>query len=124
MFSWRDYLSLAAYLAQTADQTAFPEAARRSSVSRAYYSAFCLVREWASARPMNRFVPARSGADHPRLRDWLKNAQLPNVALELEQLHVWRKQCDYDNPHGLPLDRVCQQALNRASRVLRDLGIV
>lgn len=124
MFAWSDYLSLARYLVQNAPQTGTQEAAQRSSVSRAYYAAYCLIRGWASGQAPDPFVPTRTGRDHGLLRTWLRGHREVHVAQELEQLHDWRKQCDYDDTLGVSLDIVCQEALDRIEQTLDTLAII
>ncbi len=123
MFAWGDYLTLAQFLEQHASQTGTQEAALRSSISRAYYAAYGLMRRWASQHPGAPFVPTRTGSDHSQLREWLRRSGFTVEAQELERLHKRRKQCDYDDVLSQALNVACQQALLQAEDTLKALGI-
>src|SRR6266487_4400390 len=109
-FDWTEYFRLAQFL--NGDDTANCEAEgrQRSSVSRAYYAAFCLARNYA--RDNYHFYPSYSPQDHEAVRHEYTNAagslsgddkeRISNVALQLNNIRQWRNYCDYnDNLPGL-----------------------
>src|SRR5262245_62123061 len=98
-FDWFAYLTVARFLREQA-QTLGEEAARRSSVSRAYYGAFCFVREYA--RTQLGFQARDDAADHGALRARLRRGKTQVLAERLEDLRQWRNACDYLN--DLPFD--------------------
>ena len=93
MKNWKDFARLAAYLVQNADASGTPEAARRSAVSRVYYAAFCLLRDFAQAHW--NFEPTGHSDDHARLRNLLKQRKQHDLATILSDLQMWRESCDY-----------------------------
>ena len=58
--------------------------------------------------------------DHRLLRDHLKNAHMVNVANALGRLHVWRKNCDYDDDVPALL-AIHENALRSARKVMEQL---
>jgi len=98
-FDWRGYLALAQSLHQ-GSAGINEEAAWRSAVSRAYYAAFCHVRN--HARDHEGFAGTGDVDDHVRLRDHLHRQDETKLAQELGKLRGWRNQCDYrDEVHNL-----------------------
>lgn len=67
-FDWQKFLFLAEYMNVHADDFPDAEACYRSSVSRAYYAAFCLCRNYVREREGKQFY----GDDHQKLQDYLK----------------------------------------------------
>jgi len=65
-FDWTEFLALARELGRYSGPSYSPEAARRTSVSRAYYAAFCYARSYAENR--FGFRRTRTGRDHSLLR--------------------------------------------------------
>lgn len=94
-FDWRKYLELAHFLQDQKGTTYLPEAAFRSSVSRAYYAAYCYTRNYEKSH--QGFCPSGSDKDHKGLCDHLKNRGELKIATNLRQLRIWRNQCDYQD---------------------------
>jgi hypothetical protein len=112
-FDWAQYLELAKWLL---DHRAEPhvEASPRTAVSRAYYAAFCLSRNYA--RDRRGFIPTDETGDHSALRRHFSGSRLRWVALTLDGLRQWRNACDYrDDATDLP--SVAAQAVARATRI-------
>jgi hypothetical protein len=88
--------------------------------SRAYYAAFCHVRNYA--RDKLGFRPRNDADDHGRLHARLKQGKLRGVAVKLERLREWRNACDYEDQ--LPFDPgpILTLALDQSSSVLSGLG--
>lgn len=132
MFVWQHYLNLADYLINNCSQIGLPEAAMRSAISRTYYSAYCLIRDWAFTYPSRPFSITRSGQDHRLLQNWLRNeaglsgkVYFKSIALELAKLRDWRNQCDYDTQlQSQFLPQACTQALQKAQNILKLLAII
>ncbi|HOM16017.1 MAG TPA: HEPN domain-containing protein [Thermoguttaceae bacterium] len=99
-FDWREFLALAKALQQSPHPTYSTEAAQRVAVSRAYYAAFCYLRNYAETHlGLQR---KRTGEDHALLRKHLRKLGNPwdQRAEKLEELLQWRHQCDYDDVVG------------------------
>lgn len=99
-FDWHEYLHLATNLNGEGGVYS-QEAALRTVVSRAYYAAFCHVRNSAAAT--QQFIPQGTADDHARLRDHFRNRGDTATASQLSNLRRWRNLCDYqDELPGLP----------------------
>lgn len=94
-FDWREFLELARGLAEQASTGYSEEAAKRTSVSRAYYAAFCFARNYAAAN--QNFKPKGTADDHRLLREHFKKLDeiWDEVSEVLNDLRKWRNQCDY-----------------------------
>lgn len=112
-FDWVEFLALARDLQGCLGQSYSEQAASRSSVSRAYYAAFCYTRNYAER--ILGFKRARVGRDHRSLREHLRNLWQPwdKIAGDLEDLQKWRSMCDYDDV-DLDLRYIVQNALKTA----------
>ncbi len=118
-FDWKEFLELARNLAGQTGTGYSKEAADRTSVSRAYYAAFCYARNYAEKHLG--FKPQRTAADHQRLKNhfiglggvWADRGE------DLDDLRKWRNQCDYDNlVHGL--QELVANALDSASKIFAE----
>src|SRR5438552_19056676 len=87
-FDWKEDLEVGRFLEQHAATSGSQEAFVRSAVSRAYYAAFCHVRNYA--RDKLGFRPRNDADDHGRLHARLKQGKLRGVAVKLERLREWR----------------------------------
>lgn len=116
-FDWREYLELAKELVSRTSSGYSSEAAHRSAVSRAYYSAFCWARNYAEG--ILGFKRTKTAQDHELLRTYLKGQGKAQLASVLDKLRQWRNRSDYDDvvPH---LDRYVQHAIPLAGRVIRE----
>ncbi|RMH32666.1 MAG: hypothetical protein D6687_09470 [Acidobacteria bacterium] len=116
-FDWREYLELAKSLGGQAGVSYSSEAAERSAVSRAYYSAFCLVRNYAQANLW--FQGTKTPDDHKNLREHLKRQGKTQLASHLSKLRVWRNACDYDDE--VPNLAYCvQNAIKIAEKAIQE----
>lgn len=117
-FTWKAYLELAHFLySQAVSPSA--EAAYRSAVSRAYYAAFCHVRNYA--RDQLGFTPRYDADDHGRLRAFLNKGKTRILASRLDRLRQWRNECDYLNDLQMDIEQGCVLALSEADRVFQSL---
>ena len=92
MFPYDGYLQLAKDLARKSD-----EAHLRSSVSRAYYACFHLVKEYAEKRGE---TFTESGLVHDQVRAFLNNSSdlnLQSIGKKQSLLKKDRMICDYNN---------------------------
>jgi len=122
VFDWRDFLSLAESLGAGAQGTTttitIDEAAYRSTVSRAYYAAFCHAR--ADAVQHLGFRPSNTPSDHGRLADHFLRRGFPWIWRYLDNLRDRRNMCDYDDI--VPdLDSEVRDALAEAAYVVGQL---
>lgn len=123
-FDWHHYLHLAEYLRVGARdaQGELPniEAAQRSAVSRAYYAAFCLARDYASSELGYRLA---GGADHRQLPQYLKDTHSryhkARLANRLSRLRDWRNKCDYESMVPA-LSKMVESALEMARRAIQE----
>jgi uncharacterized protein (UPF0332 family) len=117
-FDWTEFLALARDLGRRSGPSYSTEAASRTSVSRAYYAAFCHARNHAE----NRFGFRRTGTgrDHSSLRNHLKNLSEGwlEIAEYLEDLQMWRGKCDYDDDIE-NLDVLVSSAIETAEKIIQ-----
>lgn len=115
-FDWQDYFRLAIMLKGLGHSSTceFQSAALRACVSRAYYAAYCFTRN--EEKNSGEFIPDRSGDDHSRLRIHLREKGKYDAAECLEDLHKWRKQCDYDDTL-VNLDNIAQDSIDTAGEI-------
>ncbi len=98
-FNWKDFLTFAENIQPGSSNIGPREAALRSVVSRAYYSAFHAALEFGK---QNGFISTRSGDDHPKIRQHFRESKPTDekkrkISAWLERLHNYRLQADYDN---------------------------
>jgi hypothetical protein len=115
-FDWKDYVEVCRFLEQHAATSPTEEAFLRSAVSRAYYAAFCHLRNYA--RDSLEFRPRNDADDHGRLHSRLKQGKLRGLALKLERLREWRNECDYQDQLGFDPRRILVLARSQADSIL------
>jgi len=118
-FDWTEFLALARDLGKRAGPPYSSEAAKRTSGSRAYYAAFCHVRNYAERR--FGFQRTGTGRDHKLLREYLEThvgGDYEEIAEYLEELQKWRGQCDYDDEID-NLDVLVLNAINTAETIIQ-----
>jgi hypothetical protein len=92
-FEWKELLDLAREMEREAVAGAGnAETLFRSAVSRAYFGAFCHVRNYAQTY-LN-FHSRKDQDDHGRLRAHFKGKHSAN-GVRLDRLRKWRNQADY-----------------------------
>lgn len=114
-FDWKEYLYLAKELKQRAGNTFNQEAALRSAVSRAYYAAFCYLRNYACDKLG--FIKKRSSRDHIDLVKHLREKNHGDIASILEELRNWRKDCDYEDVIKGDLQTKAGSAIKRVEEI-------
>lgn len=116
-FDWKEYLELAKSLLGQANTSYSSEAAERSAVSRAYYAAFCLVRNYAESNLG--FRRRNTAQDHQLLRDHLmRGRKTAGLASRLGKLRRWRNHCDHDDEVS-NLAHYVQNAIRIAEEVIQ-----
>jgi uncharacterized protein (UPF0332 family) len=91
-FDWELFLTVARKLIDPASNPEEPEF--RSSVSRAYYSAFHVALDYAEKN--EHFIRRGYAGDHGALIAHFKRSNKQRVFEKLKDLRGWREQCDYD----------------------------
>ena len=113
-FDWREYLAVARFVSQRAEDVG-EEAARRCAISRAYYAVFCHARNYA--RDRQKYQPTYDGRDHHGVRNHFRPQRIRRISGLLGDLKTWRELCDYqDEVENLPL--LVEQALDSAREVI------
>ena len=118
-FDWKQYLDLARELAGSTPSDAGQQEARlRSSISRAYYAAFCYARN--HCRDVFGFQPTYGTDDHFQVRDFLRHkvGKRQGIADMLDRLRRWRNKADYDDSLTLDLPKVASNAVSEANKVI------
>lgn len=122
-FDWREYLTLAQFLHENGIAGCSKEASERAAISRAYYSAFCHARNYASNKLG--FAPQGSGRDHQLLISHFgvieqANSALVGIADNLDELRGWRNDCDYDDNVAVitDLNSLVEGALDDAEEII------
>ncbi len=115
-FDWKNYLTLAKFLANE-DMTDIcsNEASMRSAVSRAYYSVFCYARNYA--KEMNGWKHEWNENTHREIKEHFKDKGRLEISGNLDDLRKWRNQCDYDDlvPE---LDKILKDSISRQKKYL------
>ena len=117
-FDWKQYLTLAEFLRDHTGPGADREAAQRSAVSRAYYAAFGLAREFAATR--EGFILLGDAEDHQRLQQHFSQWKRRDVADQLRQMRRWRNDADY-HPDLANLPLMVKESIREAHRVKNKL---
>lgn len=122
-FDWTEFLTLAEALKSAPDSPGPPEAALRSSVSRAYYAAFHYAMNVAREEG---FTPSGSGDDHknvPRhFRRHKTNGTRRKIALELDRLRDNRRKADYEDTLSSRAEYLAHLTISMAKNVLNNLN--
>ncbi|MGC9435338.1 MAG: hypothetical protein ACP5C4_04525 [Methanomicrobiales archaeon] len=123
IFSWSQFVEIAEHLKiEGENNQTLQEAAYRSSVSRAYYGAYRHALNYAKSSM--EYVPNDDGTDHKKLRELFKENGLSNISRDLSRLHLWRKDCDYDEPlmRISDLPNCVNVSISSAKRIIQDLA--
>ncbi|MTJ08398.1 HEPN domain-containing protein [Anabaena sp. UHCC 0204] len=132
-FNWSSYLEVAEILFQEVRSSSgqemdfsLKEAKIRSSISRAYYSAFCLARNYLRDIERDSELQHQRNDVHKYVIDKLFKSEikeLRNLSDELRTLRRMRNTVDYDdkiiNPYILLTN--ADKALNRANKIIKLL---
>jgi uncharacterized protein (UPF0332 family) len=96
-FDWLNYLELAKELNEEVESRweRLSEAVKRTIVSRAYYSAFCYIRNYEHKH--RNLKIKHKPEDHQNLIEHLKKIGRNEIANKLSNLRTIRNNCDYDD---------------------------
>jgi uncharacterized protein (UPF0332 family) len=124
---WNAYLSLARELGQSNASTlsvTAGDAAMRSAISRAYYSAYHCARAYIGEAEVKRIAKGTDGS-HRAIWEWLENrksVQEKNVSTKGQRLRIERNDADYvDRPRKRLAEMVTTSLLD-ADNIIRSLA--
>ncbi len=117
-FDWKEYLNLARSLQKQKGNDYFQEAAFRSAISRAYYSAFCHARNYI--RDGEGFIPYNNAMDHSRVRKHFERQRKFDISENLNELRRWRNHCDYEDTVD-DLSNLLKDAIQNAQEIINKL---
>jgi len=119
-FVGKDGLIVAQFIGGQINGPCAPEAAQRAAISRAYFAAY--GHAFHIEVESRRYKPVRGGDNHWQLRDhFAKKRKETRIASELEELSIWRKQCDYDKNFVGNLPQTVKSALNDAEHIIESI---
>lgn len=118
-FNWEEFLDLAIAL-QTGRSDYPHDAALRSAVSRAYFAAYCIARDYA--RDKEGLSLANKPSDHSLVRRHYLRHGREDLASELDDLRQWRNVCDYEDEIKIDLSVLVEIAIQNASDVIEILS--
>jgi len=117
-FAWAEYLTLAAALFRERATFADQEACCRAAISRAYYAAFCAVRN--HGRDYEGLPLSNTARDHQIVYTHYAhnpNAQHKAIASTLHRLRQRRNRADYDDRNIQQVEALTRNALHQAGQV-------
>ncbi|MHC1689059.1 MAG: HEPN domain-containing protein [Methanothrix sp.] len=120
-FNWIEYLDLAQYLRGKIEVSYSEESAKRAAISRAYYAAFCLARNYAQDQCGRE--KGRGAKEHADLIGFYKvlgtvKQDFGDIAENLDELRQWRNFCDYDDDIMQNLNDLATDALDDAQEII------
>ena len=122
-FNWADFLTLAGALVRDPNSPGPEEASVRSAISRAYYAAFRVARNFG--RDRGEFTPTETGRDHWLVKHHFmlsSDRTRQKVGLDLDRLYDYRTSADYDDVLvGRPIS-LAQSSVAVARNVLNTLN--
>jgi hypothetical protein len=118
-FDWKNFVDLASELQKRANSAGNAESMLRTALSRAYFGAFCYVRNHATVALG--FQARNDPDDHGRLRAHLKGKR-SGIAQKLDRLRQWRNDGDYLDELKFDLPTVVTAAIGEAERVFSSLA--
>ena len=119
-FDWREFLILAHQLIGSGKARANQESHRRSSISRAYYAAFCAARD---NLPSSAAIPPTGEAHQkvPKCYERTPGKLNKRIATNLRRLRDARRKADYDDA-VTGLASLATVSVQRAEQLFSDLG--
>ena len=122
-FNWADFLTLADALARDPNSPGPEEASLRSAISRAYYAAFRVARNFGWDR--GEFTPTETGQDHWLVMNHFRSSPdriRRKISLDLDRLYDNRTSADYNDVlAGRPI-ALAQSSVTVARNVLNALN--
>ena len=120
-FDWSHYLDLAQELYQQATTSPHEEADLRSSVSRAYYSAFHKARLIAQYK-WSISIPQTADA-HSIVRAEFSNRNYRKIVTNLGRMRFYRNKADYDDVVN-DLANIAKENLKLSKQVIESLKTI
>ncbi len=120
-FDWEEYLTLAKELVGQPISLANEEARQRDAISRAYYAAFILARNYL--RDRQGIIIPTTGDAHQYVAEQFKRVRQPTyqlIANNLKMLRGYRNQADYDDNFPL-LSAIANISIRRSEAVITNL---
>ncbi|MEG4837125.1 HEPN domain-containing protein [Microcoleus sp. B9-D4] len=129
-FDWSEYLNLAQELAATNSHSSpNREAKLRSAISRAYYSTFCLARNYLrdSEKDPRLFRKNRDINEHQYVAEEFiyhptKKKNLVKIGENLSRLRELRNKADYEDTIFINLQKEARNALVLAENIISALS--
>ena len=122
-FRWTDFLRISKllynYAIKNAKTPESVEAAYRSSVSRAYYSAY--GHSYECAQNHLNFTGIGDGRDHKRLREHFTKNGYPAIKRNLLNLWNWRLACDY-KIFNINASTQAKNSISTADNIIKDIN--
>jgi uncharacterized protein (UPF0332 family) len=119
-FKWLYFLVVAEALYQNASDAPSNEAIYRIVISRAYYAAFCTVRNYL--RDKGELIPSDKADVHSEIVAWLRDSsdvERQRIGNSLKRLRDDRNSADYDDElNGIP-QYVAAQSIKSAKNIIR-----
>jgi uncharacterized protein (UPF0332 family) len=119
-FDWGDFLKVAEILHDGASGAKLEEAMFRIAISRAYYAAFCLCRNWKEDN--GKTIPAKDA--HKFIIELYENSEDEMeiaIGQKLRRLRHRRNEADYDDEVN-NLDKLSRLALKDSREILDALA--
>jgi uncharacterized protein (UPF0332 family) len=119
-FDWEDFLKVAEILHDGASGAKLEEAMFRIAISRAYYAAFCLCRNWKEDN--GKTIPAKDA--HKFIIELYENSEDEieiAIGQKLRRLRHRRNEADYDDEVN-NLDKLSLLALKDSREILDALA--
>jgi hypothetical protein len=117
-FNWKEFLDLA--IALQIGRSDYPhDAALRFAVSRAYYAAYCIARDYA--RDKEGLSLANMPSDHSLVRRHYLRHGRDDLASELDDLRQWRNVCDYEDEIKIDLSLLVEIAVQNARDIIGNM---
>ncbi len=111
-------MELAKAIKDLSSGTFSKEASQRSSVSRAYYSAYGFAMQYAERRGFKR---KKGFEDHKELVEFFKLIGINEVSESLRKLRKRRNMCDYEDSVK-NIDRVVEDSIRLAEKIIQTLS--
>ena len=122
-FAWTEFLQLAQALERDPTSLGPKEASLRCAISRAYYAAFMMARNFG--RDKGEFVPTGKGTDHGLVKNHFMSASdrtRRKIGTDLNRLLTSRTLADYEDTLQSNAASMARSSVTRASNVINLLS--
>lgn len=124
MFEWYKYLAFAEYISSIASNMPDQEACFRAATSRAYYAAFCSVREFLKIK--NPGINYDGGDAHKKVAEDIKsvkNKACEKIAAQLISIKKSRRDADYINKLSQSPRAMAYQTIRISKNIIDQISI-